>query len=161
ADVDPATLNLDPAELERRLTPRTRAVVAVHYAGVPADMEAIGALAESRGLTVIEDAAHAIGARTPAGPVGALGDLALCRLHPAKQLTSGEGGIATTDDPELAARLRRFRNHCMDSSGREREESGGHAYAIEELGFNYRLTDVQAALGRSQLGKLDRFLGRR
>jgi UDP-4-amino-4,6-dideoxy-N-acetyl-beta-L-altrosamine transaminase len=161
ADVDPVTLNLDPAELERRLTPRTRAVVAVHYAGVPADMEAIDALAEGHGLTVIEDAAHGIGARTPAGAVGTLGDLAAFSLHPAKQLTAGEGGVVTTDDAALAARLRRFRNHCMDTSGREREESGGHAYTIEELGFNYRLTDVAAALGRSQLARLDGFLARR
>jgi dTDP-4-amino-4,6-dideoxygalactose transaminase len=161
ADVDPLTLNLDPAELERRLTPRTRAVVAVHFAGVPADMDAIGALAERHGLTVIEDAAHGIGARTPAGAVGTLGDLAAFSLHPAKQLTAGEGGVVTTGDAALAGRLRRFRNHCMDTSGREREESGGHAYTIEELGFNYRLTDVAAALGRSQLTRLDGFLARR
>jgi len=161
ADVDPETLNLDPGELERRLTARTRAIVAVHYAGVPVDMEAVLAIADRVGAVVIEDAAHAIGARTPLGACGTLGGLAVFSLHPAKQLTSGEGGIVTTDDAELAERLRRFRNHCMDSSGREREESGGHAYAIEELGYNYRLTDLQAALGLSQLRKLDRFLDRR
>jgi perosamine synthetase len=160
-DVDSETLNLDPRELERRLTPRTRAVVVVHYAGVPADMEAISTIAGHAGIAVIEDAAHAIGARTPVGAVGTLGEVGVFSLHPAKQLTSGEGGMVTTDDDELADRLRRFRNHCMDSSGREREEAGGHAYAIEELGYNYRITDLQAALGLSQLRKLDHFLARR
>jgi len=161
ADVEPGTLNLDPAELERALTARTRAVVVVHYAGIPANMESIGDIARRAGLVVIEDAAHAIGARMRDQLVGTIGDMAVFSLHPAKQLTAGEGGIVTTDDEQLASRLRRFRNHCMDTSGREREESGGHAYTIEELGFNYRLTDIQAALGLSQLRKLDRFLERR
>jgi len=161
ADVDARTLNLDPVELERQLTPRTKAVVVVHYAGVPADMERIGAVARSSGLRVIEDAAHAAGADAPEGRCGTLGDMGVFSLHPAKQLTAGEGGIVTTDDPELAERLRRFRNHCMDTSGREREQKGAFAYTIEELGFNYRLTDLHAALGISQLGKLDRFVERR
>jgi perosamine synthetase len=161
ADVEADTLNLDPAELERRVGPQTKAVVVVHYAGVPADMAAITAIAEQQGLVVIEDCAHAIGASTAAGACGTLGDMGVFSLHPAKQLTAGEGGVVTTDDDELAVRLRRFRNHCMDTSGRERETSGAYAYTIEELGFNYRLTDIQAALGISQLAKLDRFLGRR
>jgi perosamine synthetase len=161
ADVDRSTLNLDPAELERRIGPRTRAVIPVHFAGVPVDMEAVGAIAARSNLVVIEDAAHAIYARTSQGQVGTLGHMAVFSLHPAKQLTAGEGGVVTTDDPDLADRLRRFRNHCMDTSGREREESGGHAYTIEELGFNYRLTDIQSALGLAQLKKLDRFLERR
>lgn len=161
ADVDPRTLNLDPAELQRRLNRRTRGVVVVHYGGVPADMTAITEIARRANLVVIEDAAHGIGASTQHGAVGTLGDMAVFSLHPAKQLTAGEGGIVTTNDPGLADRLRRFRNHCMDTSGREREESGGHAYTIEELGYNYRLTDIHAALGLSQLKKLDRFLARR
>jgi perosamine synthetase len=161
ADVDREALNLDPLEFERRLSPRTRAVIPVHYAGVPVDIESIGAIARRAELVVIEDAAHAICARTPKGAVGTLGHMAVFSLHPAKQLTAGEGGVVTTDDPELADRLRRFRNHCMDTSGREREESGGHSYTIEELGFNYRLTDIQSALGLTQLRKLDGFLTRR
>lgn len=161
ADVDPATLNLTPGELEARISPRTRAVIPVHFAGVPADMEAIGSIAERAGLTVIEDAAHAAGARTLAGACGALGAMGVFSLHPAKQLTAGEGGIVTTQDADLADRLRRFRNHCMDTSGREREQAGAFAYSIEELGYNYRLTDIQAALGSSQLAKLDRFVAKR
>jgi UDP-4-amino-4,6-dideoxy-N-acetyl-beta-L-altrosamine transaminase len=160
-DVDARTLNLDPQQLQQRLTPKTRAVVVVHYAGVPADMAAIEEIADDRGLVVIEDAAHAAGASVDDRACGSMGAIGVFSLHPAKQLTAGEGGIATTDSAELADRLRRFRNHCMDTSGRERETIGAHAYAIEELGFNYRLTDVQAALGLSQLGKLDRFLARR
>jgi perosamine synthetase len=161
ADVDPATLNLTAGELDARITPRTRAVIPVHFAGVPADMEAIGSIAKRAGLTVIEDAAHAAGAGTSAGACGALGTMGVFSLHPAKQLTAGEGGIVTTQDADLADRLRRFRNHCMDTSGREREEAGAFTYSIEELGYNYRLTDLQAALGSSQLTKLDRFVARR
>lgn len=161
ADVEADTLNLDPAELELLLTERTKAVVVVHYAGVPADTPRIRAIAAEAGLTVIEDAAHAAGAEAVDGRCGTLGDMAVFSLHPAKQLTAGEGGIVTTSDPELADRLRRFRNHCMDTSGREREQAGAFVYAIEELGFNYRLTDIQAALGSSQLAKLDRFVERR
>lgn len=161
ADIDPDTLNLTAAELERRATGATKAVIVVHYAGVPADMESILTVAERAALTVIEDAAHAPGARLKGKPCGALGDMAVFSLHPAKQLTAGEGGIVTTDSSELADRLRRFRNHCMDSSARERETSGAYAYAIEELGYNYRLSDIHAALGLSQLHKLDRFLERR
>jgi len=161
ADVDPITLNLDPAELERRITRRTKGVVVVHYAGTPADMNQIRAIAQKAGIIVIEDAAHAAGARLGDQACGAMGDMAVFSLHPAKQLTAGEGGIVTTDDPELATRLRRFRNHCMHTTGREREASAAYAYTIDELGYNYRLTDIQAALGLSQLRKLDRFLARR
>jgi perosamine synthetase len=161
ADVDIRTLNLDPGEFERRITDRTRALIVVHYAGVPADMDSLLKIAAERQLVVIEDAAHAAGATTARGKCGALGDIGVFSLHPAKQLTAGEGGIATTNDDELAVRMRRFRNHCMDTSGRERETSGAYAYTIEELGYNYRLTDIQAALGRSQLRKLAGFVERR
>jgi dTDP-4-amino-4,6-dideoxygalactose transaminase len=161
ADVEPGTLNLDPGEVARRIGPRTRAIVAVHYAGTPADMEAIGAIARRRGVVLIEDAAHAPGARTAAGACGSLGDMGVFSLHPAKQLTAGEGGVVTTDRDDLAERLRRFRTHCMDRTAHERERGGGHAYDIAELGWNYRMSDLNAALGRSQLRKLDDFLRRR
>jgi perosamine synthetase len=161
ADVSPNTFNLSPEQFERRVTARTKAVVVVHYGGVPADMDAIGEIARRHQLVVIEDAAHAAGASTGNGACGALGDMGVFSLHPAKQLTSGEGGVVTTNNDQFAERLRRFRNHCMDTSGRERETAGAYAYTIEELGFNYRLTDIQAALGTSQLAKLDRFVARR
>ena len=161
ADVDPSTFNIDPTEFERRITSRTKAVVVVHYAGVPAEMEAISEIATRANLTIIEDAAHAAGADARNGRCGALGAMGVFSLHPAKQLTAGEGGIVTTDDSHLAERLRRFRNHCMDTSGRQRETAGAFAYTIDDLGFNYRLTDLHAALGISQLRKLDRFVARR
>jgi len=150
-DVDATTLNLDPARVPRGLD----GLVAVHYAGLPVDL---GALAH-RPRVVIEDAAHAIGAATPDGPVGncARSDLCCFSFHPVKTVTTAEGGAVTTNDGELAERLRRFRSHGMV----RRPERGGWYYEIGELGFNYRLTDLQAALGSSQLGKLDRFIATR
>jgi len=161
ADVDRDTLNLQPDDFERQLTSKTKAVIPVHYAGVPADVARITALAERRGLIVVEDAAHGAGASIGGRSVGSFGDMGVFSLHPAKQLTAGEGGIVTTDNAELAARLRRFRNQAMDTSGRERETAGAYAYEIEELGYNYRLTDIQAALGLSQLKKLAGLVERR
>lgn len=160
-DVEPGSLTIDPDAVARSIGPRTRAIVAVHYAGVPCDMERLAALARPRGIVLIEDAAHAPGARTAAGACGALGDMGVFSLHPAKQLTAGEGGVVTTDDDALAERLRRLRNHCMTRSAAERERGGGHAYDIDGLGLNLRMPEMNAALGRSQLRRLDDFLRRR
>ena len=150
-DIDPATLNLDAVQVPADAD----AIVAVHYAGLPIDLEAL----PHRPRVVIEDAAHAIGARTPDGPVGncAHSDMTAFSFHPVKTITSGEGGAVTTNDPELADRLRRFRHHGIV----KRDDYGPWCYEIPELGVNYRLTDIQAALGLSQLGKLDRFVARR
>jgi perosamine synthetase len=150
-DIDPATLNLDPAAVPAGLD----ALVAVHYAGLPVDL---AALAHRPGV-VIEDAAHALGASTPDGPVGscARSDLCCFSFHPVKPITTAEGGAVTTNDPDLAERLRRFRHHGITPT----PDRGAWAYDIPELGVNYRLTDVQAALGTSQLAKLDRFIGLR
>jgi perosamine synthetase len=161
ADIDPDTLNLDPAALERRVTARTRAIVPVHFAGQPCDLEAIHALAGARGLLVVEDAAHALGAEYRGRPVGALSALTVFSLHPVKHVTSGEGGMVTTDDAALAARMRRLRNHGLALEASERQARGVVHAEMVELGFNYRLTDLQSALGRSQLARLDRFLARR
>lgn len=150
-DIDPTTLNLDlthiPAEAD--------AVVAVHYAGLPIDLASLA----RRPRVVIEDAAHAIGASTPDGPVGncAHSDLCCFSFHPVKTVTTGEGGAVTTNDSDLAERLRTFRHHGI----RPTPSEGGWTYDIDELGFNYRLTDIQAALGTSQLAKLERFVDRR
>jgi dTDP-4-amino-4,6-dideoxygalactose transaminase len=150
-DIDPTTLNLDltrvPADLD--------ALVAVHFAGLPVDLAAL----RPRPRIVIEDAAHAIGATTPDGPVGncAHSDLCCFSFHPVKTVTTGEGGAVTTNSAALAARLRTFRHHgIVPTPG-----AGAWAYDIPELGFNYRLTDIQAALGVSQLDKLERFVDRR
>jgi len=161
ADIRADTLNLDPTRLEAALTPRTRVVAPVDFAGQPADLVAIRALAWDRGLLVVEDAAHALGAETGGRPVGALSDLTIFSLHPVKHVTTGEGGVVTTDDAELAGRARRFRNHgiAVDSAGRQ--ASGALWAPMVDLGFNYRLTDIQCALGLSQLPKLEQFLAAR
>ena len=149
-DIDPETLNVDPASV-----PVVDGFVAVHYAGLPMDLSAL----RERPRVVIEDAAHAIGARTPDGPVGncAHSDLCCFSFHPVKTITTGEGGMVTTNDGRLADRLRRFRHHGIEP----RPDLGGWAYDVVEVAYNARLTDLQAALGTSQLAKLDRFLGRR
>lgn len=151
-DIDPGTLNLDLAALPAGLD----GVVAVHYAGLPADLAAM----PDRPRVVIEDAAHALGARGADGsPVGSctVSDMCVFSFHPVKAVTTGEGGAVTTNDDGLADRLRRFRNHGIVP----RPDQGGWCYEIETLAFNYRMTDLQAALGTSQLGKLDRFIARR
>lgn len=149
-DVEPGTLNLDPTRVTR-----CDALVAVHYAGLPVDLARL----PERPRIVVEDAAHALGAETPDGPVGncARSDMCTFSFHPVKTVTTGEGGAVTTNSDELADRLRRFRSHGTVPH----PEQGGWYYEVESLGFNYRLTDIQAALGVSQLAKLDRFLDAR
>lgn len=159
ADIDPGTLNLDPKGVESKLSPRTKAILPVHFAGLPCDMDAIHAIARSRGLLVIEDAAHALGAEYQSRPVGSLSLLTTFSFHPVKHITTGEGGMVTTTDPDLSARLRRFRNHGIDREVRQRQATWQQDMVA--LGFNYRLTDIQSALGLSQLGRLDASLKRR
>ena len=150
-DIDEATFNVDLA----RVPNDADGLVAVDYAGLPVDLSRL----DRRPRAVIEDASHALGARSPDGPVGngARADVTTFSFHPVKPITTAEGGAVTTNDDELADRLRRFRNHgiCI------RPEEGGWYYEIVDVGFNYRLTDLQAALGLSQLRKLDAFIERR
>ena len=161
ADSRPDTLNVDPACVESAITPRTRAIVAVDYAGQPSDLDEINAIAERYHLTVIEDGCHALGATYRRRPVGALAHLTTFSLHPVKHITTGEGGLVTTNDANIAARLRLFRNHGITSDHRQREVAGSWFYEMVELGYNYRLTDFQCALGRSQLRKFQTWLARR
>lgn len=151
-DIDPSTWNLDLAAVPDHVS----GVIPVHYAGLPVTL---GTWQSAGRPVVIEDAAHALGASTPDGPVGncARSAMTCFSLHPVKPITSGEGGIVTTNDDDLAERLRRFRSHGIV----RRPELGGWVYEISEIGYNYRLTDIQAALGRSQLDRLDRFIDRR
>lgn len=160
-DVQPETLNLDPKKIETAITSRTRAILPVDYAGQPADLDEINAIAAHHGLTVIEDAAHALGATFGGKRVGSLSTMTTFSLHPVKHITTGEGGMVTTDDEGLAQKLRAFRNHGITSEARERQEKGSWFYEMVALGYNYRLTDLQCALGLSQLKKLDRWLARR
>ena len=161
ADVEPDTLLIDPASVAARITPRTRAIVAVDYAGQPADYDALHALAKSRDLRIVGDACHAPGATYKGRAAGTLGDISCFSFHPVKHLTTCEGGMAVTDDPDMAAHMRRFRNHGIDSDHRSREASGAHAYDMAELGFNYRLPDVQCALGLAQLKRLSGWVAAR
>jgi dTDP-4-amino-4,6-dideoxygalactose transaminase len=162
ADVDLVTQNLTPQTVEPHLTGRTRAVILVDQAGVPADLDAIRALCDPRGVTVIEDAACAAGSTYRARPVGARAALAAFSFHPRKLLTTGEGGMLTTSDGSVAARLRRLREHGMDVSAADRHRS--QQPVIEhytEVGFNFRMTDIQAAIGLVQLRKLAPMVARR
>ncbi len=161
ADVDPASLLLDPTAAAAALTPRTRALAPVDYAGQPADYDALRAVANAAPggpIPIVADAAHSLGATWRGRPVGTLADLTVLSLHPAKILTTGEGGAVLTDDDERDAFLRRFRNHGIATELTARHD---WTYAMVELGYNYRLTDVMAALGTSQLTRLDAFLASR
>jgi perosamine synthetase len=162
ADVDLQTGNLTAATIEPALTERTRAVIVVHQGGVPADVEPIRALCEPRGIVVFEDAACAAGSTYRDGSVGAGAALAAWSFHPRKLVTTGEGGMLSTDDAARATRLRRLREHGMSVSASERHASGQVApEAYLETGFNYRMTDVQAAIGLVQLSRLDGMVARR
>lgn len=161
ADVDPGTLLVDPADVARRITPRTKAIIAVDYAGQPCDYPALRALANAHGLALVADACHALGGALAGRPVGSLADLTCFSLHPVKHVTTGEGGAVATDDAALAARVRMLRNHGVTADRREREEAGAWFYEMVELGFNYRLSDIACALGTSQLRKLPGWIARR
>ena len=161
ADVSADTLNLDPREVSKKISSRAKAVIAVDYAGHPADLIALRDLTAQHGLVLIEDACHALGAEHLGKRVGGLADMTVFSFHPVKHLTTGEGGMVTTNDPKLAETLRRFRNHGISSEARERQASGQWFYEMVLLGFNYRLTDIACALGISQLKKLEANLARR
>ena len=161
ADVSTDTLNLDPAQVRERITNRTRAVLPVDYAGHPADLDAIREVAAGNGCIVIEDASHAPGAEYKRRRAGSIADMTVFSFHPAKHLTTGEGGMVTTDRGDFAETLRRFRNHGISSDARQRQSAGQWHYEMVLLGFNYRLTDIACALGLSQLKKLDENLARR
>lgn len=161
-DVDPVTFNIDPADVARRLTPRTKAVVAVHLFGLCADMEALRAVIPE-GIPVVEDAACAAGAEYRGVPAGGLAEVAAFSFHPRKSITTGEGGMVTTRDEGLAVRMEMLRNHGASVSEEQRHR-GPRPYLLPEfnlLGFNYRMTDLQGAVGLVQLGKLDRYVDER
>lgn len=162
AESDYGTLQPDPQDVIRRITPRTRAVVPVHFAGAPADMDPILDAAREKGVFVIEDAAHAAGTRYKDRPAGALGDAAVFSFHPIKNMTTGEGGMITCRDEALAARLRLLRFHGIERDAWRRYGKGGTPhYDIREPGYKYNLTDIQAALGTVQLRRLEALNARR
>jgi dTDP-4-amino-4,6-dideoxygalactose transaminase len=162
ADVDPVTGNVTADTVAAALTPRTRAVVVVDQGGVPVDLEPVRAVCDPRGIAVVEDAACGAGSEYRGRPVGAGADVTAWSFHPRKIITTGEGGMVTTDLAEWAARARRLREHAMDVSAAERHRSVlAPAERYVEVGFNYRMTDLQAAVGLVQLGRLDAVVARR
>lgn len=163
ADIDPSTWEIDAADLERKITARTRAVVAVDFGGPTPDVRAIRRICDEHGLVYIEDAAHSIGTSVGGVPVGSIADITTFSFHPVKTVTCGEGGAVVTSDPELARRAELFAKHGITRDpGQLRDPyRGGWHYEQLELGYNYRMTDMQAALGSSQLAKLPRFAERR
>ena len=185
ADSDPETLLLDPGKVEIRITPRTRAIIAVDFAGQPCDYESLGSIARRHDLVLIDDASHALGAairsvgheKCPTIPsvghenappngqagrrLGSVADLTTFSMHPVKPITTGEGGMVTTDDCTLAQLMRRFRNHGLTRDHHQCAAAGSWHYEMTDLGYNYRLTDIQCALGLGQLSKLEGWLARR
>ena len=162
AEVEPDTFNLDLVDVERRITDRTRAIVLVHQLGLPADIDAFRALAEAHGLPVVEDAACAIGSSYRGAPIGSHGDLVCFSFHPRKLVTTGDGGMVLTSSGEHAERLRLLRQHGMSVNDRVRSASTSvirESYV--EVAFNYRLTDIQAAMGVEQLRRLPGMVERR
>lgn len=162
ADINPVTYNIEPAEIEKHITARTKAIIPVHYTGQPCDMEAITAIAKKHNLLVIEDAAHALGAEYQGKKIGSISDMTCFSFHPVKPITTGEGGMVVTNDEELYKRLVLYRSHGIT---REREwmtaDEGPWYYEQVALGYNYRITDISCALGINQMKKLDDFIARR
>jgi perosamine synthetase len=161
SDVRRDTLNLDPEQIEKKISPKTKAILPVDYAGHPAELGPILEIAQRHGLVVIEDACHALGAEYDGRRVGSIADMTVFSFHPVKHITTGEGGMVATNNPQFAETLRRFRNHGISSDARQRQSAGQWHYEMVLLGFNYRLPDIVCALGIQQLKRLDANLVRR
>jgi dTDP-4-amino-4,6-dideoxygalactose transaminase len=161
-DIDPRTYNLDPNLIEAAITPRTTAIIPVDQIGLAADISAVRAIARAHGLKVVEDAAPSLGATVGEGYVGSLSDFTCFSFHPRKSITTGEGGLITTDDDEAADLVRRVRSHAASTSDLARHQSGTtEIEEYRELGYNYRMTDIQAAIGLVQFGRLETILAAR
>lgn len=165
ADIEDETVNIDPFEAEKKITPGTKAIIPVHFAGQPVDLETISAAAKKNGLIVIEDACHALGASYKGSRTGSCkySDMTVLSFHAVKHVTTGEGGMVLTNDKKLYEKLIMFRSHGItkDGSLMENKSEGPWFYEMQHLGYNYRITDFQCALGLSQIKKLDGFVKRR
>lgn len=155
------SLLIDTKQVESKITPRTKAIIAVDYAGMPCDYDVLRDIADRHKLALVDDACHAIGGSYKGRKVGSLADLNTFSLHPVKHITTGEGGVITTENEVFAERMRIFRNHGITSDHRQREANGSWFYEMVDLGYNYRITDFQCALGISQLSKLPGWISRR
>jgi perosamine synthetase len=161
-DIDPLTYNLDPNLIKENITEKTKAIIPVHFTGQPAELDEILKIAREENLVVIEDAAHAIGATYKNKRIGSIGDMTMFSFHPVKHITTGEGGIITTNQEKYYEKLRQFRTHGITRDpGILKENHGPWYYEMQFLGFNYRITDIQASLGISQLKKIERFIEKR
>lgn len=161
-DIEPRTCNMDVGKIKKLITQKTKVIMPVHQMGLPADLDAVMKIADRHGLKVIEDAACAIGSKYKGKMIGGYGNIACFSFHPRKIITTGEGGMITTDNPDIAIKLRRLRHHGMSISDLERHTA--KKALIEtylEVGYNYRMTDMQAAMGIVQLGKLPEILKKR
>ncbi|MBU0986972.1 MAG: UDP-4-amino-4,6-dideoxy-N-acetyl-beta-L-altrosamine transaminase [Proteobacteria bacterium] len=161
ADVDPETLLMDPAEVEQKVTDKTKAIIAVDYAGQPCDFERLREIAATRDVALIDDACHALGAEYKGRKIGTWADMTVFSFHPVKHITTGEGGMVLTQSDEYEKSLRLFRNHGISTDHYQRARQGSWFYEMVDLGFNYRISDIQCALGISQMKKIYDFLQRR
>lgn len=163
ADIDPKTYNIDPESIKEKITEKTKAIIPVHYTGQPCEMDKIKEIAAENDLVIIEDGAHAVGATYKDKKVGSIGDMTTFSFHPVKNMTTGEGGMITTDSKDLYDKLMKFRTHGITKNDSDyiNKSHGPWYHEQQELGYNYRITDIQAALGITQLEKIDKFLARR
>lgn len=162
ADINPITYNIEPDDIRRKITNKTKAIIAVHFTGQPCEMDEIHAIAKEHNLIVIEDAAHALGADYKGKMIGSISDMTTFSFHPVKHITTGEGGMIMTNSDELYQRLSLFRTHGITRNDSLMTQNEGDWYYQQlELGYNYRITDIQCALGISQMNKLNSFIKRR
>ena len=161
ADVDPSTLLMCPESVDGLITKKTRAIIAVDYAGQPCEYDRLQQTADRHEIPLLTDGCHSLGARYNNQRTGSVTPMTAFSFHPVKPITTGEGGMITTNDADLAARMRQFRNHGIVTDSRQRDELGTWFYEMESLGFNYRISDIQCALGLQQIRKLDAFIKRR
>ena len=157
ADIERDTLNIDPSEIIKKINAKTKAIVIVDFAGNPCDFDKISKIAKDNNLLVIEDACHALGAEYKGKKIGSFSDMTILSFHPVKHIATGEGGMILTNNKDFYEKIKIFRHH----GAKKKPEKGGWYYEIKKPGFNYRITDMQCALGLSQLRKLNKFLQRR